>query len=538
MIEQDGERTVATAPRTQGYAELVRLALRLAAGESGAVNGVEDWDRFATICAEERLLVPIWHRAGTDIRGVAPEAVSDRWLREYRYRYQRSMLQFAAAHEIAVALRAAGCAPVWLKGHVLSNRVWGDPYLRFSTDTDFWIPLAQLTSTARGVLDSLRGQLAQELPSGDQLWSFGSGDRRIWIEVHPQLVNWRIPHVVLPPPDSAEMVLDGMTILAHAGATLPIHLAIQLAKHRRTPLLGWLDFRGCWMQLSADEQSEARAQADLAGARNYLRRALKGVTELNKCLAGIPVTSGALEITSRGRRVVHPALRHLLLADGFRRSLAAARPWLGMTSRNPWLAMLTLPARIMRYRREILPRIDVQPVGKNQTAPPPHERPARTITTDAEELSAILDLLRSHEARVWLVARGSSMSPAIPPGASVRIAPIDPQTVMPGDVLLAVHGDRVTLHRLVRLDGAAVVLKGDNNWYRDAPIARTAILGRAEVVEVGGQLHPIPHRRVSVGTRLHHAWCVVRNLAEGGRKRRRAMRTVPTVDGSSGDSWT
>ena len=93
---------------------------------------------------------------------------------------------------------------------------------------------------------------------------------------------------------------------------------------------------------------------------------------------------------------------------------------------------------------------------------------------------------------IWVRVKGSSMVPAIPPGATVRIAGLDGTTVVPGDVVLARRRDgRPVLHRVRSSRGATVVLKGDNHIGVDPPLQLDAVIGRADLVAFGGAVRPL-----------------------------------------------
>jgi hypothetical protein len=97
-------------------------------------------------------------------------------------------------------------------------------------------------------------------------------------------------------------------------------------------------------------------------------------------------------------------------------------------------------------------------------------------------VAALSLLARSGRAFETKVA-GTSMGSAIPDGFLVRIAPVDLDTIKPGEVIAFSSGERVVAHRLVRRGrrGAArgyVIALGDGNRYPDPPIRLEAILGK------------------------------------------------------------
>jgi hypothetical protein len=80
--------------------------------------------------------------------------------------------------------------------------------------------------------------------------------------------------------------------------------------------------------------------------------------------------------------------------------------------------------------------------------------------------------------RARFQASGDSMYPTIRSGDTVEIAPCDPASLGTGDVVLASTVRGLTLHRIVRISSAGIVIRGDNALSSDAPVAPANILGR------------------------------------------------------------
>jgi hypothetical protein len=85
-------------------------------------------------------------------------------------------------------------------------------------------------------------------------------------------------------------------------------------------------------------------------------------------------------------------------------------------------------------------------------------------------------LASGHHARFR--ATGDSMYPTIRDGDTVEIAPCDPATLMPGDIVLAATTRGLTMHRIVRISNVDIVIRGDNALSPDAPVAPGDIIGR------------------------------------------------------------
>lgn len=119
----------------------------------------------------------------------------------------------------------------------------------------------------------------------------------------------------------------------------------------------------------------------------------------------------------------------------------------------------------------------------------------RVIVVGGGELLSLGHAATSVGAEMWVRVRGSSMIPAIARGAEIRIGPLPDRGIRRGDVVLArgATGHPV-VHRVSRIAGSLVWLKGDFRLTADAPIAVTEICGLVEAVKWQGEVRPIPPR--------------------------------------------
>ncbi|HET8775447.1 MAG TPA: S24/S26 family peptidase [Thermoanaerobaculia bacterium] len=89
--------------------------------------------------------------------------------------------------------------------------------------------------------------------------------------------------------------------------------------------------------------------------------------------------------------------------------------------------------------------------------------------------TVIVDLLASGHA-VRFQARGDSMYPLIRDHDYLHVEPC--AEVRVGDIVLVLAERGLTAHRVVSVDGAVVVTRGDNAPAADDPVPREKVLGK------------------------------------------------------------
>lgn len=108
---------------------------------------------------------------------------------------------------------------------------------------------------------------------------------------------------------------------------------------------------------------------------------------------------------------------------------------------------------------------------------------------------------------MWVRARGASMRPAIPHGAAVHLIPT--REARPGDIVLATlpSGEPV-LHRVTRVRGTRIILRGDSLLRADPAISVDAVIGVVDLVRVSGQTFDAAERprasRAALVRRVRH----------------------------------
>ena len=120
--------------RAVASANPVTVALRLALGlELGTERA--DWVAVFAVALRERLAPLAWLRSGTVIRESAPRDVVDRWRTLAVTVDRRGRERLALLATALDALRGRGIEPLVLKGMPLSERLYGDPFVRASDVT-------------------------------------------------------------------------------------------------------------------------------------------------------------------------------------------------------------------------------------------------------------------------------------------------------------------------------------------------------------------------------------------------------------------
>jgi len=106
------------------------------------------------------------------------------------------------------------------------------------------------------------------------------------------------------------------------------------------------------------------------------------------------------------------------------------------------------------------------------------------------------ELLR-RGAYVRFRAIGASMQPTIEDGELITVAPVAPESVKRGDILLYQNERGVFAHRMVGVvkgtvtidggDSPPYLLRGDASVSCDPPVAREQVIGRVVGVQRGGR---------------------------------------------------
>jgi hypothetical protein len=96
----------------------------------------------------------------------------------------------------------------------------------------------------------------------------------------------------------------------------------------------------------------------------------------------------------------------------------------------------------------------------------------------AQELMPIVCAALQRGQRVRLTATGSSMHPFIRDGEVVEIAPLEGGPAFGAIVLARTPGGRYVIHRVVRVWGCSVWLRGDAQLQSQGPLSWESVLGQ------------------------------------------------------------
>jgi hypothetical protein len=137
------------------------------------------------------------------------------------------------------------------------------------------------------------------------------------------------------------------------------------------------------------------------------------------------------------------------------------------------------------------------------------------MIVSAHEFMPLIRAALARNQHVRLTATGSSMFPFIRGGDVVELEPMHSLPVV-GDLVLAqrpagLEGEGYVLHRVVRVDGEAFLLRGDAQPDCEGPFTPGDILGQATRIYRHGRIHRLDR---GIWRHLGLAWnrCAPLNL--------------------------
>lgn len=127
--------------------------------------------------------------------------------------------------------------------------------------------------------------------------------------------------------------------------------------------------------------------------------------------------------------------------------------------------------------------------------------------------NTIIDVLTRGFA-VRFRAKGDSMYPSIRCGEHVHVAPVAPDALGVGDIVLVRAARGLTAHRVVAVSGETITTRGDNALARDAALQHHSILGRITSVEREGARIPVPSAPARALVLVRRMFRLVLSLAQ------------------------
>lgn len=111
-----------------------------------------------------------------------------------------------------------------------------------------------------------------------------------------------------------------------------------------------------------------------------------------------------------------------------------------------------------------------------------------TRTVRNRELFAEAEKIFAEGGRIKLKVKGFSMRPFLVEGRdAVELAPIEPALLRQGMVVLFRRRGRHILHRIRRIDGNTIIIKGDGNYRITETCTRRDITAYVESIERKGR---------------------------------------------------
>lgn len=130
--------------------------------------------------------------------------------------------------------------------------------------------------------------------------------------------------------------------------------------------------------------------------------------------------------------------------------------------------------------------------------------PSATLDLAPADHIALMRAVLSEGGRLHVPGRGWSMFPLLHDGDRVLVEPFT-RAPRIGDVALVDAAGRAVVHRVIALDAARVITRGDASADADRPLPAGALLGRAVAVVRGGRTIALDVTlRFGVGALLRH----------------------------------
>lgn len=442
------------------------------------------WLALFALARRERVLGLTWSRSSSIIRRLAPPEVAASWQRQaltLGVYGQRQLDELALAVR---ALREADIGVVVLKGAPLSLRLYGDPTVRPTLDSDLYIPLEQRRESARILADAGWRVTSAQWPEEERL-ERRVGEHNFVLEVHSSAIDDASLDHIRMPVDYVCTKVGEYELPAHTGRFLPPYLATHLVKHHEKPLLWILDFATLWRSLDEADQHEARLAARRIGLIRHLDwaiRLVRDIATVASAPAAIRSINRALEVKTDFGRVAQLIALSSSPADACR--VLGGRIW-PPAWRRGWRAAPGYFARravAWAYRHLVF------------ESPSGSESSSSVLSLEEPDCATRLTNTLGNSQVVWVSSVGQNMAPAVPLFGSARIVSSLRRELKIGDVVVVRSYGQCTLERVIRLTSNAVIVKPDALMTREHPVGRDDILGICDLVQVGAARIPIERR--------------------------------------------
>ena len=448
--------------------DIVAWMMRLAMGRAGpAIEALHptDWGKILDVSVRERCAATTWVNGGPAIRRHAPVQVVERWRGHYARSTQWCLGQLAAIAPSTETLAQRGIFPIVLKGIPLSVQIYGDPGARSPADID-WFVRHQDRGIVRTVLLSHGWSVFGAEGEAEASFRRQLDGEWLHLEVHSTLFHPRFAYLRVPEPTGADVRIEGVSLRAHAGPSVPAYLAVHLATHHFAPLGWFVDFALLWASLN-DRRSAIEA-ARAVGVYGFLAWAGARARALEAVCDGDLRALRTLGMRRTGRIDPHPMWRHLKLVPAHRAPQAVLAWVLPSWARGGNRPFLSFAERVTHYWKAALTRhtparrkLSQEP--SRLRTPPRRVRPSadeRLVTLNSGQVLATSREIVAHGGEFWFRISGVSMQPTLAPGDEVLLTPAG-SAVRRGDIVLASVNGRPLIHRVSDLHGDQVHTRGD-----------------------------------------------------------------------------
>ena len=473
--------------------------IRLALATSSVADPAPRWDIVFTLATRERLATLAWVRSSQTIRQASP-VVADLWRRHAMGAVEEGSAQTTELSRLLQSMEEHGVEPIVLKGHPLAVRLYDDPWVRPVSDVDLFIALPQRSSAHAFLLGQGWRHVKGWAPA-EGVYQRSSGARLSNLEVHSRVLDdGLLFHYDLPEPSADVCRVDGRIMRSFGGPPLLVFLAAHLSKHSLVPLLWWVDFHTAWGKANDADRMAASRLADRCRLGGHFGWALAGTELLTRIASGPIAGAQSPLIKLRALHDRHNARRAFALASAPGDRLRVLLAWVWPPSlRGDLRQSVVATARRLLRKGRLVAR---------------HSRLQRTVRAGAVVLEVqrpdMLSIIREATANggaVWVRARGSSMLPAIPCDAEVRLVRVPSGSVRAGDIVLALlPGGQPVIHRIEEVLPGGVRLRGDNVHRSDGVVPHDQVVALAETVRRNGALEPLtPGARGVISTAIKRA---------------------------------